>query len=95
MTATVTEHHKGKKLIAVSASKTKTKATVVIIAKASGKLAAGKSTTLKLTLNATGKVLLKKFGKLKAIVKVTAGGKTLKTQTVTITEPKPSKKEKK
>jgi hypothetical protein len=90
--ATVTEHLKGKKVTAITAS---SKLNVVVIAKSSGTLAAGDSTTAKLTLNATGKALLKKFGKLKAVVKVTAGGKTLKTQTVSITEPKQSKKKKK
>ena len=46
----------------------------VVIATGSAALAAGASKTLELTLNGTGNGLLKKFGKLTAIVTVSSGG---------------------
>ncbi len=84
--ATVTEHLKGRKVIAVTARKGKKKAAVkkkqVVIATGSASLAAGASKTLELTLNRTGNALLEKFGKLTAIVTVSSGGKTIDTATV-------------
>jgi hypothetical protein len=84
--ATVTEHLKGGKVIAVSARKGKKKAAAkkkrVVIATASATLAAGASKTLELTLNATGNALLKKYGKLTAIATVSSGATTISTATV-------------
>jgi hypothetical protein len=94
ITATVTETLKGKKLVAVAASKkSKTTKRVVTIAKASASLAAGASKTLTITLNATGKALLKKYGTLTTRVTVTSGGKTIRTQTIKLHEPKAKKKQ--
>ncbi len=84
--ATVTEHLKGGKIIALTARKGKKKATAkkkqVAIATASATLAPGASETLELTLNGTGNALLRKYGKLTAIVTVSSGGTTISTATV-------------
>ncbi len=84
--ATVIEHLKSGKITAVSARKGEKKATAkkkrVVIATGSATLAAGASKTLELTLNATGNALLKKYGKLTAIVTVSSGGTTISTATV-------------
>ena len=46
----------------------------------------GKSKALTIKLNSTGKALLKRFGKLRVKVTVTAGGKKLSSATVTVAE---------
>lgn len=81
--ATVTEHLKGKKIVAVSAAK-RTHTKVVVIATAGATLAAGATKTLTVNVNKAGGALLGKYGKLKAIVTLTAGGKTLKTTRVEV-----------
>ncbi len=84
--ATVIEHLKGGKITAVSARKGKKKAAAkkkrVVIATGSATLAAGASKTLELTLNGTGNTLLRKYGKLTAIVTVRSGSTTISTATV-------------
>jgi hypothetical protein len=95
--ANVTEHLKGSKIKAISATsgkKTpKPKTKQVVIATAGTILAAGATKTITIKLNATGLALLKKFGKLKAIVTVRSGGKTIDTVTVTVQKAaKPKKK---
>jgi hypothetical protein len=95
VTATITEHIKGGKLTAVSArAKAKKTTKKVTIAKSSLTLAAGKSATLKLKLNATGSKLLTKYGKLSTKVTVTVAGKIVKTATVHLTASKKTKKKK-
>jgi hypothetical protein len=100
LTAKLTEHLKRGKVTAVSAraadnGKKKTVTTrIVTVASASGSAAAGKIRSLTLKLNSTGEALLKRFGKLKVNVTVTAGGKTIKTKTVTVTKPNAKKKRK-
>lgn len=94
---TVAEHLKGGRVIAVTARKGKKKVAVkkkqVVIASGSASLAAGTSKTLKLTLNGTGNGLLKKFGKLTAILTVSSGGQTISTATVHLQKaPKGKKK---
>ena len=89
-TATVTEKVKGKKIVAMAASakkKTATKTKVVTVASHSGSLQPGKSATVTLKLNATGRALLKRFHKLKVRIVVKVGGKIISSATVTITEP--------
>jgi hypothetical protein len=97
--ATVTEHLKGGKVIAVSARKGKKKAAAktktVVIASGGASLAGGSSKTLTLKLNGAGSALLAKYGKLAAKVTVSAGGKTLDTATVTVQKAGKSKKTKK
>jgi hypothetical protein len=93
VTATVTEHLKGKNLIeltAVNKKKSKTTTKVTTIATAKGTVAGGKTVTVTLSLNKTGAALLKRYGKLKTLVTVTAGGKTVSKTTITLTEPKPA-----
>jgi hypothetical protein len=96
--ATVTEHLKGGKLTAITARKGKKKAAAktktVVIATGSASLAPGATETLTLTLNGAGSALLAKYGKLTAIVTVSAAGKTLDTATVTVQKAKKPKKKK-
>lgn len=85
--ATVTEHLKGGKVTVVTArNKNKKKPAVktktVVIASGGTSLAAGATKTLTLTLNAAGRALLQKYGKLTAIVTVRSAGKTIGTVTV-------------
>jgi hypothetical protein len=92
--ASVTEHLQGKKLLAITALKKKTKTTTrrVTVASSKGSLKPGRSVTLKLTLNPAGQALLKRYGKLKVSVVISAGGKVLKRETVTVTRPKPTQR---
>ncbi len=95
VTATVTEHLKGGKITAVSSRKKKkarSQTKRVAIAAGSATLAAGTTKTLALTLNASGRALLAKFGKLTAVVSVTSAGKVLGTATVTLKKPAKAKK---
>ncbi len=85
--ATVTEHLKGRKITAVTARKS-TQTKQVMIATASATLAAGTSKTLSLTLNASGRALLKRYGKLTTTVTARSGGKTLKTAIVHVQKAK-------
>lgn len=97
--AHVTEHLKGKKLLAVSAAakkgkKAKKTTKTVLIASGSVTLAAGASKTLTISLNGAGHKLLERFKKLKADYTVTASGVKIKSGTVTITLPKKKKAKK-
>lgn len=88
---TVTEHLQGGRVTAVSAKhggKAKSKTKVVVISTKSASLAAGKTASLSLSLNGTGAELLKKYRKLQALVTVSAAGRTIRTQKVTITAAK-------
>jgi len=76
-----------------SAGKKKPKTKTVVIATASASLAAGASETLTLKLNAAGRALLAHYGKLNALVTVSAGGKTIQKLTVHVLQaPKPKKR---
>ena len=94
--ATVIEHLKGSKIKAISAGAKKApkpKTKVVVVATAGTIVAAGATKTITLELNSTGLSLLKRFGKLKAIVTVSSGGSTIDTVTVTVAKAaKPKKK---
>ena len=95
VTATVTEHLKGGKITAVSSRKKKkarSQTKRVVIATAGATLAAGTTKTLTLKLNASGRALLAKFGKLTAVVNVTCAGKVLGTAIVTVKKPAKAKK---
>jgi hypothetical protein len=98
LNATVTEHLKGQKITAITASgakkKPSTKKRVVVVASARATLAAGARKILTLRLNSTGRALLSKFGRLTAIVTVSSGGKTTKTLTVKVRKPAKPKKRK-
>ncbi|HEY3758749.1 MAG TPA: hypothetical protein VGL37_03250 [Solirubrobacteraceae bacterium] len=86
---TITEHLKHGRIVAISAGKhPKSTEKVLVIATGSISLAAGKTATLSLPLNAAGAKLLKKYRKLQALATVSTAGKTLGTQKVTITAAK-------
>jgi hypothetical protein len=94
VTGTVTEQLKKGKVTAISARagqrKTKKVATtrVVTVASASGSVSAGKSKALTIKLNSAGLTLLKRFGKLRVKVTISAGGKTASSAVVTVTKAK-------
>jgi hypothetical protein len=70
VTVTTTETIYGSTVIAVTAT-AKHRKRVVTLARGSYSLAGGKCITLKLKLKLKGKALLKRFGKLPVIVKIT------------------------
>jgi hypothetical protein len=86
LNAMLKEHLKGKSIVAISAGATqarvKTKQVRVSIGGAT--LAEGSTETLTLKLNATGRALLKKFGKLEVAVTATSAGKTIGTGIVKV-----------
>lgn len=86
LTVSVVEHLKGSRLTAVSAG---AKATTRTVAVAGGRiaLAAGAHKTLSFSLNAKGLALLKHFGELSALAKVTSGSTVLRHATVHILKP--------
>jgi hypothetical protein len=96
--ATVKEHLKGRKITAITAGKkrkVRTTTKTVVVASGGVTLAAATKKTLTLTINSTGRALLSKFGKLKAIVTISSAGKTVKTVTVTVLKAEKPKKKKK
>ena len=62
------------------------------VASGHGTVKPGKTVTLALKLNRAGSALLKKRHRLRVKVLVTAGGKTLKSATVTVTKAVKKKK---
>lgn len=88
VTVSVTEHLKGTRVTAVTARAAEKKAPttkVVKVATASGSVGAGKTKALTVKLNKAGAALLKRFGKLRVAVTVTAGGSKVSHATVTVT----------
>ncbi len=92
MKVTVTEHLKGGRLPTAVSAKAKSKTKLVVIAIKSVSLAAGKTTSLSLSLNRTGAQLLNKYRRLQALITVSAAGRTIHTQKVTITAAKARRK---
>ncbi len=94
LTGTVTEHLKHGRVTGTSAradqKKTKKVANtkLVKVASASGSVSVANSKTLTIKLNGLGEALLKRFGKLRVSVSVTAGGKKVASATVTVTKAK-------
>jgi hypothetical protein len=84
--AMLKEHLKGKRIVAISASgkEARIKTKQVLVSAGGATLAAGSTKTLTLKLNATGRALLAKFGKLEVVVTATSGGKTIATATVKV-----------
>jgi hypothetical protein len=80
--ATTTEHLIGSTVTAITAS-AKHHKRVVVVARRSYGLAGGQHVTLTLKLNAKGKKLLKRFGKLPVIVKITERNAAGKQVTIT------------
>jgi hypothetical protein len=77
---------RGSKVIAVAAAKTTHRSKIV--AGKSISVAAGKSTTVKLSLNSTGRRLLNKFRKLPMLLVAVQGSKTVGAERVTLTLPR-------
>jgi streptogramin lyase len=92
---TVAEHLNKGKVIAITAARSKAKVGArvqqVVIAAGAATLAAGSTKTLTLSLNATGRSLLKKHGKLSAAVALISGAST-QTTTAHLTRPVKAKK---
>jgi hypothetical protein len=90
---TVVEHlSKHGRIVAVTAAHKKAAKKTVVVATAGVTLAAGTTKTIVLKLNATGRALLARYGRLNVLVRFSSGGKTLKTLTVHVVEPPKSKK---
>jgi hypothetical protein len=89
--ARVREHLKGRRITAITAAHAHTKVPTrtkgVVVASGGVTLSAGRTKTLTIRLDSTGRVLLSRFGRLKAIVTVTSGGRAIKTATVTVRRP--------
>ena len=96
LTATVTEHLKGGKITAITARKRKLKTSArtrqVLIASAGVSLAAGTTRTLTVALNAAGRALLDRYGKLTTKVTIESGASTLESTILTLQRPKPPKR---
>jgi hypothetical protein len=95
ITAAVTEHLKGGKITAVSSRKKKkarSQTKPVTIAASGATLAAGETKTFTLALDASGRALLARFGKLTAVVSVTSAGKVVSTATITVKKSAKAKK---
>ncbi len=91
---TTVAHLLGQKLLSVSAASAHKRKTAVVVASRGIQLAAGKTTTVKLTLNAAGRKLLAKFHKLPVTLTVSYlnAGKRITAKTVRVTL-RPAKKE--
>jgi hypothetical protein len=92
--ASVVEHLKHGRITAITAAKKKAaKTKTVVVAGGNATFTAGATKTLTLTLNASGRALLDKYGKLSVLVTISSGGKTFETLTVHVVKPpKPKKK---
>lgn len=84
-TETTTEHLTGKSVVGVTASTRKRKHSkkTVTVGRATAKVTAGSTATLKIPLNHKGLSLLKRFRKLPVTLKIGFGGHTLLTKHVT------------
>ena len=84
----VFEHLRGTRIVSISATAGKKHAHVVTkqvtVARASVALAAGASKVETLKVDAAGRALLVRFHKLKATLTIAAGGKTIRTASVSI-----------
>lgn len=94
--ATVTEHLKGGKITAITARRHKPKTSArtrqVLIASADVSLAAGTTKSLTVALNATGRALLDRYGKLTTKVTINSGASTLESTILTLQRPKQPKR---
>lgn len=94
--ATITEHLKGGKITAITARKRKPKTSArtrqVLIASADVSLAAGTTKMLTVALNATGRALLDRYGKLTTKVTIDSGASPLESTILTLQRPKQPKR---
>jgi hypothetical protein len=90
----VVEHLEHGRITAITAANKKAaKTKTVVVASGTATFTAGATETLTLTLNATGRALLARYGKLSVLVTISSAGKTLETLTVRVVKPpKPRKK---
>ncbi|MGH3168465.1 MAG: Ig-like domain repeat protein [Trebonia sp.] len=87
---TVVETWRGRRLtgVAARAGLTKVRKRTVTLGSKTVRLSGGASVTVKLSLNAAGRALLKKRGILHVALTVKQGSRTVRRQTVTFREPK-------
>ncbi|MGH2843427.1 MAG: hypothetical protein ACRDKL_07570 [Solirubrobacteraceae bacterium] len=87
---TVVETWRGRRLTGVAArgGLTKVRKRTVTLGSKTVRLSGGASVTVKLSLNAAGRALLKKRGILHVALTVKQGSRTVRRQTVTFREPK-------
>jgi hypothetical protein len=85
---TVTETHRGHKLVGLTAHKAKVTHKSVVLGTASATITAGRTTTVRISLNRTGRNLVAARHKVTAKLTVAQGARTISTQTVTFTAPK-------
>ena len=87
---------KGRTILGIATGKTKStkkiKIKVLVIGTRSLTPASGRSTTVAVSLNATGRRLLARFHRLRLTVTVATGGKVRKTYTPTVNQPKARKR---
>jgi hypothetical protein len=90
ITATVTETLNGRRVVAVTFGRARgsKRHKVVTVASAKVSLAAGVSKVLTVVLNRTGAALLSRYGTLRTLVTIAAGGKVLETRKLTLRGPK-------
>ena len=91
---TVVEHLKKGRVTAVTA-KQKTATRTIVIGGGKISLAAGAHQTLSFAINAAGRALLARFGKLSAIATVSSGGSVITRTTIHLLQPTPAKKKRK
>ena len=85
---TVIETHRGRKLVAVSARKGKLTHKTVVVGTASATIKAGRTATVRVGLNRTGRQLLAARHKITAKLTVVQGRRAVSTQKVTFKAPK-------
>ncbi len=94
LTVTVVEHLKRGRVTAVTA-KQRPKTKTIVIGGGKITLAAGAHRTLSFSINASGRALLARFGKLSAVATVSSGGTVIRRTTIHLLKPTPAKQKKK
>jgi hypothetical protein len=84
----VTETLRGHKVIAISARRAKVTHKTVVLGTASATIAAGRTATVRISLNRAGRTLLAARHKLTATLTVSQANRTISTQKVTFKSPK-------
>jgi hypothetical protein len=85
---TVTETLRGHKVLAVSARKAKVTHRTVVLGTTSATIAAGRTATVRISLNGAGRRLVAARHKLTAKLTVAQGNRTISTQKVTFKAPR-------
>jgi hypothetical protein len=81
-TLSVVERVRGGSVVGIAARKHRLRTKVRVVGRASTDVAAGQRKTLRVGLNRLGRRLLRRFGKLRATLRVAHDGKTVKTRAV-------------